>query len=271
MPLPIVSQKLKDEALFKPLDFLAYLDKAGIALSQRSAPQTIVLSYQKSLCDFVRATFPCERAKGYFGRFVHYVDVSDMDDSRDKHSPIGNKTIAIASDFGVGAPAAAVMLEELIAWGVKEFISIGFAGSLREDIPPGTLVVCDGAFRDEGTSYHYLGSNVSVHPEPRLTEALENSLKRAGLTYAKGPTWTTDAIYRETKSEVQYFRDQGALVADMEAAALFAVAQYRNVSIASCFSVSDTLAYLEWRPEFHAEPSMQGLEMLFSCAIKALQ
>jgi len=55
MPLPIVSQKLKDEALFKPLDFLAYLDKAGIALSQRSAPQTIVLSYQKSLCDFVRA------------------------------------------------------------------------------------------------------------------------------------------------------------------------------------------------------------------------
>jgi uridine phosphorylase len=270
MSLPIVSQKIEDEALFKPLDFLAYLEKTGIALSHKPAPDAIILSYQKSLFDFIQATYPCERAKGYFGRFVHYIDISKAD-IPDRDSPISNKTIAIASDFGVGAPAAAVMLEELIAWGAKEFISIGFAGSLREDVPPGTLVLCDSAFRDEGTSYHYLDSDVLVYPDVRLTKALENSLKETGLAYAKGPTWTTDAIYRETSLEVRYFRNGGALVADMEAAALFAVAEYRHVPIASCFSVSDTLAYLEWRPEFHAEPTMQGLKMLFSCAVKALK
>lgn len=270
MSLPIVSQKLEDEALFKPLDFLAYLKKTGIALSHRPVPDAIILSYQKSLSDFVQATYPCERAKGYFGHFVHYLDLSKAD-IPDKDSLISNKIIAIASDFGVGAPAAAVMLEELIAWGVSEFISIGFAGSLREDLPPGSLVVCDNAFRDEGTSYHYIETTAPATPDPRLTSKLESCLASTGLSYTKGPTWTTDAIYRETPSEVQYFREQGALVADMEAAALFAVAKYRSVPIASCFSVSDTLAYLEWRPEFHAEPTMQGLEMLFSCAIRALK
>jgi len=162
------------------------------------------------------------------------------------------------------------MLEELAAWGTKEFISIGFAGSLREDVPPGTLVVCDRAFRDEGTSYHYLSADVPANADAALTHALESALCNAGLTYKKGPTWTTDAIYRETRPEIEYFRSQGALVVDMEAAALFAVAQYRGVALASCFSVSDTLAYLEWKPEFHEEPTQQGLATLFSCALSAL-
>ncbi len=132
-------------------------------------------------------------------------------------------------------------------------------------------MVCDGAFRDEGTSHHYIGGDVPVQPDPALTGRLEVALGDAGLSYAKGPTWTTDAIYRETPLEVRHFREQGALVVEMEGAALFAVAQYRGARIASCFSVSDTLAYLEWRPEFHAEPTVQGLETLFSCAVRALQ
>lgn len=260
MPIPNVPKKIDSEALFRPADFLAYLGRIGIAVSHRPAPDAVILSYQKSLSEHVLQTYPCERAKGYFGRFIHYIDLPDS-----------TRSIAIAADFGVGAPAAAVMLEELIAWGVKEFVSMGLAGSLSEDLPPGSLVVCDGAFRDEGTSHHYIGGDVPVQPDPALTGRLEVALGDAGLSYAKGPTWTTDAIYRETPLEVRHFREQGALVVEMEGAALFAVAQYRGARIASCFSVSDTLAYLEWRPEFHAEPTVQGLETLFSCAVRALQ
>lgn len=260
MSIPNLPEKLQSEALFRPAEFLGYLKRVGVDLSHRPAPDAVILSYQKSLFEHVRETYPCERAKGYFGRFIHYVDL-----------PGSTRSLAIASDFGVGAPAAAVMLEELIAWGTKEFVSIGFAGSLREDLPPGALVVCDGAFRDEGTSYHYLAEAASARADPVLTAKLEAALTGAGLSYAKGPTWTTDAIYRETSAEVRHFRDAGALVVEMEAAALFAVAQYRQARLASCFSVSDTLAYLEWRPDFHAEPTVQGLETLFSCAAHALQ
>jgi len=260
MPIPQVPAKIYAEALFRPGDFLAYLGRIGIAASHRPAPDAVILSYQKSLFEHVVQEYPCERAQGYFGRFVHYVDL-----------PGSARSIAIAADFGVGAPAAAVMLEELIAWGVGEFISMGLAGSLKEDLHPGSLVVCDGAFRDEGTSHHYLEGDAPVRPDPALTGRLEAALKAAGLPYAKGSTWTTDAIYRETPLEVEHFRTRGALVVEMEAAALFAVAQYRGARLASCFSVSDTLAYLEWRPEFHAEPTVEGLETLFSCAVRALQ
>ncbi len=260
MSVPRLPRKLASEALFRPSEFLAYLDRIGVALSHRAAPDAVILSYQKNLAKHVLEAYPCERAKGYFGQYIHYIDL-----------PGSTKTIAIASDFGVGAPAAAVMLEELIAWGVREFISMGLAGSLREDVPPGSLVVCDGAFRDEGTSHHYIEENAAVGPDPALTGRLEAALSAAGLAYFKGPTWTTDAIYRETPPEVRHFREEGALVVEMEAAALFAVAHYRGVPLASCFSVSDTLAYLEWRPEFHAEPTVQGLETLFSCAVRALR
>lgn len=260
MSIPHVAAKINNEALFRPADFLAYLGRVGIALSHRPAPDAVILSYQKSLFEHVLQTYPCERAQGYFGRFIHYVDL-----------PGSARSIAIAADFGVGAPAAAVMLEELIAWGVKDFVSIGLAGSLKEDLPPGSLVVCDRAFRDEGTSHHYIEGNAFIGPDPALTGRLEAALQAARLPYTKGPTWTTDAIYRETPLEVRYFREQGALVVEMEAAALFAVAQYRGAHLASCFSVSDTLAYLEWRPEFHAEPTGQGLAALFSCAVRALQ
>jgi uridine phosphorylase len=130
MSIPQVPSKLESEALFKPFEFLAYLKRVGIALSHRDAPDAVILSYQQSLADHVLQSYPCEKAKGYFGQHIYYIE-----------DPTSKKTIAIAANFGVGAPAAAVMLEELIAWGVREFVSIGFAGSLHKDLAPGSLVI----------------------------------------------------------------------------------------------------------------------------------
>jgi uridine phosphorylase len=62
-----------------------------------------------------------------------------------------------------------------------------------------------------------------------------------------------------------------ALVVEMEASALFAVARFRSCLIAACFSVSDTLAELVWRPEFHAETTTEGLESLFAAALAAIK
>ena len=162
------------------------------------------------------------------------------------------------------------MLEELIAFGARRFISVGTAGSLRADLEPGSLVLCDSALRDEGTSYHYLPGGGLVYPSEALTASLRRALERNSLAFRAGPSWTTDAIYRETPSEVLLHSGKGALVVEMEAAALFAVAQFRSCEIASCFSVSDTLAELAWRPEFHAETTREGLEAIFDAALEAL-
>jgi uridine phosphorylase len=257
MPVPLDPAKYKSKPFFNPSDFIGYMRGLG-KIGGRPAPEAVVLSYQRSLFEHVLATRRTTQAELYFSNELYYLEDS------------GGK-IAIAGRFGVGAPAAAVMLEELIAFGARRFVSVGTAGSLRADLPPGSLVLCDSAFRDEGTSYHYLPGGGPVFPSEEMTKRLSAELERGGLPYRKGPAWTTDAIYRETPEEVLMHAGKGALVVEMEAAALFAVARFRSALIASCFSVSDTLAELAWRPEFHAETTTEGLEKLFAAAVGALR
>ena len=259
MSFPRFQEKFGQEPFFNPGDFLGYMKRLG-SIPDSDPPRGVILAYQSSLARHVVETCSTRPAGQYFGDKIRYID----DDWA------GGGRVALASDFGVGAPAAAVMLEELIAWGVREFVSIGFAGSLRADLPPGSFVLCTRAFRDEGTSRHYLPGEEPALPDPGLTVRLGAALSRSELEYSSGPAWTTDAIYRETAVEVLGYRDLGALVVEMEASALFAVASFRKVALAACFSVSDTPAELAWRPEFHAQSTREGLQKLLRAAVDAL-
>jgi len=256
MAVPLDPTKYESSPFFNPSDFMDYIRALG-RLGSLPPPEAVILSYQRSLFDYVCEHRATTAPDGYFSGELRYLDDSDG-------------RIAIAGRFGVGSPAAGVMIEELIAFGARRFVSIGTAGSLRADIPPGSLVLCDSAFRDEGTSYHYIPGGAPVLPSELLTKRLATALEKRGLAYHRGPSWTTDAIYRETAEEVVKLRDMGAVVVEMEAAALFAVARFRAASIAACFSVSDTLAELTWRPEFHAETTAEGLEALFAAAYDSL-
>ena len=259
MSMPRYPGKFCSSPFFNPEDFIGYIRDLGL-LPPDPAPRGVILSYQSSLSRYVVETCSTRPAGAYFKDKLRFIE-----------DPwAGSGSLALVSGFGVGAPAAAVMLEELIAWGVREFISMGTAGSLRADLPPGSLALCTGAFKDEGTSRHYIEGDDLAHPDPGLTARLESALRENGLSFASGPTWTTDAIYRETPHEVLGYRKEGALVVEMEAAALFSVAAYRDKPIAACFSISDTLAELAWRPEFHADTTKEGLQKLFHAAVKAL-
>jgi uridine phosphorylase len=257
MPVPLDPAKYRSKPFFNPSDFIGYVRETG-KLGGDPPPGAVILSYQRSLFEEICRAHRVTPAEGYFAPQLRYLDDE------------GGR-IAIAGNFGVGAPAAAVMLEELIAFGARRFISVGTAGSLRGDLKPGSLVLCDSAFRDEGTSYHYLPGGGPVYPSESLTSSLREALEAKGLAYRKGASWTTDAIYRETPSEVLLHSGKGALVVEMEASALFAVARFRSCLIAACFSVSDTLAELAWRPEFHAETTTDGLEALFGAALEAIK
>ena len=61
------------------------------------------------------------------------------------------------------------------------------------------------------------------------------------------------------------------LCVEMEAAALFAVAQVRGLQVASAFAISDSLADLTWNPRFHGPEVKAGLIALYEAALSALQ
>jgi uridine phosphorylase len=161
-------------------------------------------------------------------------------------------------------------MEELVALGCRRFVSIGTAGSLQPDLAVGDLLVCDRAIRDEGTSHHYQPSAKYARPWPALTEALYAALERGGHRPRRGTSWTTDAVYRETVEEARAYQAEGVAVVEMEAAALFAVADYRGVEAAAVFTVSDSLADLVWRPDFQRPEVWTGLETMFAAATTAL-
>lgn len=147
---------------------------------------------------------------------------------------------------GVGAPMAAALLEEVICRGLRKFIVCGGCGVLDREIAAGHIVIPVSAVRDEGTSYHYLPPAREVSASPKGVAAIANVLARHGVPHIMGKTWTTDAFYRETPAKVALRRAEGCHVVEMEAAAFFAVAQFRGVRLAQMLYAGDDVSGADW-------------------------
>jgi uridine phosphorylase len=162
----------------------------------------------------------------------------------------------------IGAPAAAIAVEELSARGAELFIGVGTVGAIDERLAAGDLVVCSAALRDEGTSYHYAAPEPFALPDPGLTARLRAALPDA----VYGPSWTTDAPYRETAEEVAKYRAEGIVTVEMEASCLFTVASAVGATAAAAFAVSDVLHGEQWVPHFGSADILDGLWTLFEAA-----
>ena len=104
----------------------------------------------------------------------------------------------------------------------------------------------DAAVRDEGTSYNYMPPGREVTASPEGVAAVERTLEEHGIGYIVAKTWTTDAPYRETPDKIKLRRAEGCLTVDMEAAAFFAVAQFRGVTFAQMLYGGDDVSGDEW-------------------------
>lgn len=179
---------------------------------------------------------------------------------------IGDTPVAIRK-LGVGAPAAIATLEELIALGVRDILVVGTGGSLQPSLPIGSVILPTGAIREEGTSFHYVPAGVDLTPDPMLAQALAEEVVKLGGVGAFGPVWTTDAPYREMRSKVLAYSAMGVLAVEMEAAALFALAQFRGVRLGMVMAISDELFH-EWRPGFHTAELRAGQKLITQAALQ---
>lgn len=174
---------------------------------------------------------------------------------------------------GMGAPMAAAFLEELIGHGIRAVVAVGGAGSLQHDLTIGHVVVPTKALRDEGTSYHYVAPSRWIAAQPRATDAITAVLEAHGVPYVAGPTWTTDAFYRETRDKIAQRRAEGCLTVEMEFSALLAVAQLRGIRMGQILYSGDDLSGTEWDSRsWHAHGSLrEHLTYLAAEAVDALR
>ena len=167
-------------------------------------------------------------------------------------------SIAAVGPF-VGAPYAVMLLETLIAWGVRNIIFVGWCGAITEEVKIGDIVLATSAVIDEGTSLHYGQKTAGVtKASPTLVSMMRQVLKKNQIDFHAGRIWTTDAVYRETRRQVAAHQRDGILAVEMELSALFSVAQFRRAALAGILVVSDELSSLNWRPGFKDERFAEG-------------
>jgi uridine phosphorylase len=154
--------------------------------------------------------------------------------------PLAGRTSGIIG-CAVGAPFAVLVAEELFACGCQFLISVTSAGQIVAAGTPPYFVVIDKALRDEGTSYHYAAPDVFAEGDPRLIVAAMRALNEANILAHVGPSWTTDAPFRETADAISSARAQGVLAVEMEAAALYTFARRRNKAVLCLAHVTNTM------------------------------
>ena len=144
----------------------------------------------------------------------------------------------------VGGPAAGGLLEEMISKGCEKFVFFGSCGVLDRALAAKSLIVPTAAYRDEGTSYHYAPPSdyIEIPTAVKLTRILSD-LK---LPHVSGKTWTTDAIYRETRGNMEKRKSEGCITVEMECASIMAVAQFRGVEVYQYLYAADSLDDVEW-------------------------
>lgn len=145
----------------------------------------------------------------------------------------------------VGASFAVLIAEQLFASGCELLISMTSAGQLAPLRPPPYFILIDKALRDEGTSYHYLpSSEFSFAAQPTL-DSLASAFDHVPVPVVRGPTWTTDAPFRETAHTIEAMKARGMLAVEMEAAALYAFAVARSKEVICFAHVTNQMARIE--------------------------
>jgi uridine phosphorylase len=228
--LPIVDNKDPDAAsVFEPAALLREARRQK-GLAAADVPPMCILDPDG---DIVRRLKKSGQAKRFYAWPCYHTDLYTF--------PLGGQTIGIIGCV-VGAPFAVLVAEELLACGCRILISLASAGQIVPVDSPPYFVVIDRALRDEGTSYHYSAPDVFAQADPQIVAAAMRALKEAGLRAFLGPSWTTDAPFRETAAAVEAARAKGVLAVEMEAAALYTFA---NMTVLCLAHVTNTMGLAE--------------------------
>jgi uridine phosphorylase len=152
----------------------------------------------------------------------------------------GGRDIGIVP-CAVGAPYAVLVAEELHASGCGLIVSVTSAGRVLPIGDPPYFVLIERAWRDEGTSLHYLPASEWSHLRPELLSLLDGAFEGFAEPVSVGTSWTTDAPFRETKTAIAAATHAGVHAVEMEAAALYAYATAKQRDIVCVAHVTNNM------------------------------
>jgi uridine phosphorylase len=147
--------------------------------------------------------------------------------------------------FIVGSSYAVLVAEQLFVSGCQLLVSITSAGIINHDANQKQFALIKYAIRDEGTSYHYLPPGKPSVLNQQLSNLLMKRTGNVDCPYFGGTSWTTDAPYRETASSITEMKNLHITCVEMEAAALYALAEVKQYRIVCFAHLTNSMAQNE--------------------------
>lgn len=258
-PAPIIEHKFYEQpSVFTPENLLREARRQK-GLADGKVPAICVLDPDGDLVDYLHAT---KRAKPHSTWACYHTTLDAFVHEGTEFGVIGRV---------VGASFAVLVAEELFASGCELLISITSAGQIISLAHPPYVVLIEKSLRDEGTSYHYL----PPAPYSYLNEELRKTMSRAWdnthVPLYIGASWTTDAPFRETELMIAKCQQSGILAVEMEAAALYALAEAKGYKIVCFAHVTNQMGQIEGDFEKgQAQGNFTALNILTQTALACL-
>ena len=249
-------------------DYQSYLISPEILLKQRfgkkytemtqTMPTDVILSFFHNSISIASKELSITKQINWFG------SISQI-------AIIEYKGIEIALvSLPLGGSLASMILEELIFCGADRFISIGLAGGISKDLLPHDIIIPTASLKEDGVSNLYLPKDQVPVASDTITKKIEKTLIQSDLKYHKGLCWSISTPYRENREIIAKLQKEKVLTVDMEVASLFAVANHREVDLASLFSVSDIIVDDIWTPHFKDKRTIKMNKLLLYIALDVL-
>lgn len=179
-----------------------------------------------------------------------------------------------AISSGIGAPSAAIAIEEAVQLGAKAIVRVGTMMGIG--LPMGCIVVSTGAARFEGTSSTYLPAPFPAVPDWTLSQALLEAARSAGEDVRAGITATYDAFYPSMAPalvgrglpDLELLRDGRVIALDMETSLVYILGMRLGVATASFCLVTNNADPFE---VIGAESRSRGEEALIRTTFAGLK
>jgi uridine phosphorylase len=198
---------------------------------------------------------------------------------------------------GMGCPSLGIVVSELIMIGARRMIRVGTAGTLQPDLPLGSIVIANGAVRDEATSDVFCPRDVPATAHPDWVDALREAASRLGhrdRSYV-GSVHCKDAFYgREVPqgpfvaqhaTYLTMLQQLGVLATEMESSHLFVLAALHGNNVAplsrpstnaDAIKAGAVLAVIGGLdgfgpPELAKEAEQVAIEMALAAAVALIQ
>ena len=99
---------------------------------------------------------------------------------------------------GIGAPSAAIAMEEMYSCGMEVAVRMGTVMGLKENLL-GKYIIPVAALRREGTSHTYADPSYPAVADIELLQAMNQAVTRAGKEFTNGLNCTLDGFYSQMK------------------------------------------------------------------------